>query len=125
MNNATGGAMKVKIHKKDYELLETVYYADEKHQTLAIPEGFRTDFASIGTLRFFAPIMYAALDNYGKKAAALHDYLYRESNQFTRKEADDIYFRALRREGVARWRAYIFYAGVRIFGHFSYKGNKP
>ncbi|WP_279627450.1 DUF1353 domain-containing protein [Pseudomonas mohnii] len=39
----------------------------------------------------------------------------------SRKEADAILYRALRAEGVARWRAWLFWAGVRIGGakHFT------
>lgn len=53
------------------------------------------------------------------RAAILHDHLY-EVGQFTRAQCDAVFYRALRGDGVARWRCLIFYLGVRIGGARSY-----
>ena len=37
-----------------------------------------------------------------------------------RKQADDVFYQPLRAEGVARWRAWLFWAGVRVGGASRY-----
>ena len=55
------------------------------------------------------------MTGYGNYAATVHDFLYSEG-QVSRKEADAILYWALRAEGIARWRTWLFWAGVRIGG---------
>jgi hypothetical protein len=103
---------------------------DAVYGPVTAPANFVTDFASIKTLRdigFF--IIFALLAGYGDKAATIHDYLYNgglpdSGATISREDADGIYFRALRKEGVARWRAFLFYSGVRLFGGARWKGKR-
>lgn len=132
-------------HRFKRRVLEDFIYTRNK---MVVPEGFVTDLASIQPLRFILPAMYALLSGYGDRAAVVHDYLYcRRGYIFvgsgniagnescgeyscspfvsvSRKRADQIFKQALRDEGVARWRAAIFYYGVRAFGWSAWRRNR-
>lgn len=118
------------VGKRQKLLLAPFSYLDAVYGTVTAPVNFLTDFASIKTLRdigFF--IIYALLAGYGDKSATIHDYLYGgglpdSGATISRADADGIYFRALRNEGVARWRAFLFYGGVRLFGGSRWKGKR-
>ena len=107
--------------RRTYKLLDDLVLADEDQRTIVVPAGFVTDFASIKVLHnAFLFVLFALVSGYGNYAATVHDWLY-EHGSLTRKEADAVLYRALRAEGVARWRAYLFWLGVRIGGakHFT------
>lgn len=59
--------------------------------------------------------LYATLAGYGDVAAALHDWCYRKAKELglTREQCDEIFWLALRATHHAKWRAGIFYWGVR------------
>jgi hypothetical protein len=104
-----------------HQLIAKLVYQDEEEGTLTVPEGFVTDFASIRKLNNLITMpLYALLAGYGNYASTVHDYLYR-NGKLTRARCDAVFYRALLAEGVAKWRAAIFYAGVRAFGASSYK----
>ncbi len=90
---------------------------------ITVPSGYITNFASLGSLHniFLFPL-YALMSGYGNYASTIHDYLYSEGS-YSRKECDDIFYVALRAEGVARWRAYLFWLGVRLGGKSHYIGK--
>jgi hypothetical protein len=109
------------IGKWAHTLLDDLVLADEEQRTIIVPAGFITDFASIQVLHnAFLFVLFALVAGYGNYAATVHDWLYL-GGQVSRKEADAVLYRALRAEGVARWRAWLFWAGVRIGGakHFT------
>lgn len=117
------------VDRRNRRLNSDLDYVDRTFGLITASAGFVTDLASIyDTLRYIAPLLYALLAGYGDQAATIHDWLYRgygilRKGQMyypTRKEADQIMYNALREEGVARWRAFIFYAGVRMFGASSF-----
>lgn len=103
-------------------LLSDLVYQDDELGRVTAPVGFVTDFASLqGFKNVVLFVVYALLVNYGNRAAVIHDFLYTKgSSPVTRKQADALFYRALRADGVARWRACIFWFGVRIGGakHF-------
>ena len=102
--------------RRTYKLLDDLVLADEEFGAIIVPQGFVTDFASIQVLHnAFLFVLFALVAGYGNYAATVHDWLY-FGGQVSRKEADAILYRALRAEGVARWRAWLFWAGVRIGG---------
>lgn len=101
--------------KRSWVLLADLVFNDENRGPLTARSGFQTDLASINALRYVLPLLYALLVGYGNAACTLHDYLY-QTGMYSRKECDQILYRALRGEGVAKWRAWLFYAGVRMFG---------
>lgn len=101
-----------------FRLLDDLVYGD-----LVVPKGFYTNYASIEILHnvFLYPL-YALFAGYGNYASTLHDWLY-STRQFSRKECDRIFYHALRSEGVARWRAALFWLGVRVGGRRAYTGG--
>lgn len=101
--------------RKSWTLLDDLVYGD-----VIVPKGFETNFASFSALHnvFLFPL-YALVSGYGNYAATVHDYLYTQA-ELTRKECDVILYEALRAEGVAKWRAWIFYVGVRLGGKSHY-----
>lgn len=135
------------IDDGDARLLSDFAYQDRKHGTLGVPAGFESDFASVkplrsiawvllvlslvvgwfwpklgallGSLGFGALALYASVVGYGNAAAVIHDRLYFTA-ALSRKEADKVFFNALRASGVARWRGWLMYVGVRIGGHWRY-----
>lgn len=93
----------------------------EKKRIIEVPKGFITDFASIpGFLRD----RFAVNDDH-RLAAVAHDYLYSQSGiikqlgrdiTYTRKEADQIFYKLMLTEGVGRFKAWLMYRAVRSFG---------
>lgn len=109
--------------RRTYTLLADLVLADDDERVITVPAGFTTDFASIKVLHnAFLFVLFALVSGYGNYAATVHDWLY-EHGSLTRKEADAVLYRALRAEGVARWRTWLFWAGVRIGGSRNYKAS--
>lgn len=120
------------VGKWSHTLLGELVFDDDDVGPIRVPEGFKTDFASIEALHnvFLFPI-YALVAGYGNYAATVHDWLY-AVGQHSRAQADTVLYRALRAEGVARWRAWLFWLGVRVGGakHYakasaSFKAGTP
>lgn len=118
------------LGRRLYEMLDDFTYHDEVYGPIVVKKGFRTNYASLESLRnvVLFPV-YALLADYGDQAATLHDWLYSgnpiirpdgTARYLTRDEADEVFYRALRDEGIARWRASIFYIGVRVGGKSSF-----
>lgn len=102
--------------RKTWRLLAPFSYLDPDHGLVKVPPTFETDFASVPRW----PLTFALLGQYGHAAAVLHDWLY-SSGQLSRDAADRVFLNALRSSGIARWRAYLMFAGVRIGGASRYK----
>lgn len=103
-------------HHKMFTLLSPLSIQDDIHGLITVPEGFTSDYATLVVFHnAILFVIYALLVGYGNRAAVIHDYLY-TNNILTRKESDDVFYRALRADGVAKWRAGIFWLGVRLFG---------
>jgi Protein of unknown function (DUF1353). len=117
------------VGKRQYLMLADFSYNDEVYGLITAPKDFVTNYASLDALRNIVLFpVYALLADYGDKSATIHDWLYSggtivvngERVKPTREQADEIFYRALRSEGIARWRAGMFYYGVRAFAasHF-------
>lgn len=114
----------------EYQLLADFSYLDAVLGKVTAKKTFKTNYASIDVLKkFMMFLFYALLVKYGDRAATIHDWLYsgygieHEDGTIyypTRKECDDLFRRALLAEGVARWRALVFYWGVRLGGESHY-----
>lgn len=130
-----------------WRLLSAFLYWDACCGEVVVPVDFETDFASVQPLRtmavallalsllvgwFLPPLgallgtvgfgvlaLYASVVGYGNAAAAIHDRLYFTA-ELSRKAADRVFFNALRSSGVARWRAWLMYTGVRLGGYWRY-----
>ncbi|CAB4149030.1 Campylobacter phage CGC-2007, Cje0229 [uncultured Caudovirales phage] len=87
------------------------------HITIIIPQDYQTDLASIP--RWLWPFV-APTNSSFIAPSILHDYLY-SCKGYTRREADDIFYRALIKNEVNMLRAYEMYLAVRIFGGKHYE----
>lgn len=89
---------------------------------IKIPRGFITDLASIPKPLW--PILAPQYSGF-VYPAILHDFFYRCPNNVTRKYADDVFYYALKAEGVSTYTALKMWAGVRTFGgaHFADQNN--
>jgi hypothetical protein len=94
---------------KGWKLLQPYIFVDEVEGPIEIPARFTTNGLPL-------------FDNACFPAAVVHKYLYSDSG-FARKAADKVFYRAQRASGVARWKAGLMYAGVRVFGRFYYQGT--
>jgi hypothetical protein len=112
------------IGKWNHKLLDDLMFENEELGVVTVPKGFETDFASIRCLHnVFLFVLYSLVAGYGNYSATVHDYLY-VSSDLSRKDCDDILYLALRAEGVAKWRAWLFYAGVRMGGAKAYAKHR-
>lgn len=108
------------VNRKNYTILEDLVLEDDEFGEITVPAGFVTDYASVSVLQhlIFAPIFVLVAD-YGDKSATVHDYLYTQT-KLSRKDCDQVLYRALLAEGLEKWRARLFWLGVRVGGgsHF-------
>lgn len=91
-------------------------------ETIVVPIGFVTDFASIPrTIQLLIP-------NYiGRRAAILHDYLYKTNGlngKYSRQRADQIFLEALNVLEVNFFTRSLMYSGVRIGGWLPWRKHK-
>jgi hypothetical protein len=86
--------------------------------TVEVPVGFMTDFASIPRP------LWAILPRWGKygNAAVIHDYCYWQQDR-SRREADEIFREAMGVLGVSACTRSLMYWSVRLFGYFAWRGN--
>ena len=92
---------------------ELVYHG--KIDKFVVPVDFVTDFASVPRP------LWGIFPPYGKhtKAAVVHDYLYVTGN-VSRKDADGIFSRMMRENGV-KWRRPFMWTAVRLFGWIGWR----
>lgn len=108
---------------RDCWRLEAAYAYDDGGHVITVPEGFAFDLSSVPRLFWWsiAPFELSIV------APLVHDFLYRyrgdppagavvPERTYTRKEADDLFKRIMKREGVAGWRWRVAYAAVRLLG---------
>ncbi len=106
---------------------------------IAVPVGFRTDFASIPKFLLVILPLWAKFN----KAPILHDFLYRTNGKWKhsvvnwvnnypyncdRKQADKIFLEAMliawRDKKIGKFVAYLEYYGVRLFGWMAWRPMK-
>ena len=113
-SNSSGDTLKLRRNM--------TYYIAGK--TIVIPKGFSCDGMSVPRCLWslVSPMIHPATI----AAAILHDWLYRKtSHSFTRKQADQFFYLLMRKCKFSRWRAWLAYLGVRLFGGGSWaKGKK-
>lgn len=96
-----------------FELVVPLIYESEAlGETIIVPAGFKTDFASVPRL----PVVWLLFGDTARKAAALHDFLYTKPHNTTREQADQVLREAAQLCGVGIFRATCLYLGVRIGG---------
>ena len=89
-------------------------------ETIRVPAGFITDFASVPRLFW---ICFPKWGKYGN-AAVIHDYLYWEQEKYNKKRADEIFYEGMIVLEVKKCTAKILYAAVKYFGCCAWKKNK-
>ena len=102
---------------REWKLAMPLIYRDIVHGDITAYPGAITDGASIP--RPLWPIVAPPLaDTRVAKAAAIHDQLYKSlgAGLLTRKQSDEVFYRALRDEGTGRIKAATYYIGVRVGG---------
>ncbi len=101
-------------------ILPFIYHVGSEHsrKVIKVPKNFVTDFAST------PPAIWWLIPPWGRygKAAVLHDYLYK-THKCSRKQADDIFLEAMEVLGVEKWRRFLMYRAVRIFGFLAWHKN--
>lgn len=99
-----------------WKLAMPLTYCDELHGEITVYPGAITDGASIP--RPLWPIVGSPLrDPRVAKAAAIHDQLYKALGAgLMRKQCDEVFYRALRDEGVSWIKARTYFVGVRSGG---------
>ena len=103
---------------KNWMTLHEIRYATDEGNVIYTPAGFITDFASVPV--FFRRLFQPATGQH-RRAAVVHDALYRDETQpYTRKEADLIFLEIMKADGVPAWKAAILYRGVRLGGGSSF-----
>jgi hypothetical protein len=103
---------------REWKLTQAFHYLHDDGRSFVVPAGFETDFASVP--RFFWRLFPPA-GRYGK-AAVLHDFLYR-TGAVTRRDADHIFFDAMRSLGVRFPTRWLMWLAVRMFGWFAYQAR--
>jgi len=100
--------------------LPLVYDSAVAQCTFTVQAGFQTDLASVPRL----PVIYWLTGGTSSKAAVVHDYLY-TTGQVSRSVADAVMREASAVIGVAAWRRWLMWAGVRLGGGSRYNAASP
>jgi len=87
--------------------------------TITVPQGFKTDFASIP--RFAWSIVGHPCGEY-KDSAVVHDFLYGDK-RYPRTVNDQIFNLGNTVLKIAQWKRFILYRAVNIGGWYGYKNN--
>lgn len=97
-----------------WQLTRALLYRDSLRRLVEVPQGYRTDLASVPRLawrivpRDFGP---------ARRPAVVHDYIYtHQTHRFSKAQADRMFYEALLEEGVSKPLAWLMYAAVRIGG---------
>jgi hypothetical protein len=93
-----------------------IFHSEVVGQKIEVPAGFETDFASVPRV----PVIYVLYADRNRKAATLHDYLYR-NRVFDRSTCDALFREAMIADGESLAVSWAMWAGVRIGGIFAYK----
>lgn len=88
------------------------------NRLVIVPIGFRTDFASVPRL----PLAFLLFGGVADEAAVVHDFLY-STGACSRKLADEVFAEASKACGVAAWRRWPMWLGVRLFGGSRYTAS--
>lgn len=98
-----------------------VYESAALKVRITVPQGFRTDFASVPRLPF---VYWLYGGDFCDEAATVHDWAY-STGAIGRKQADAVFREAMLAEGVSPFRAWPMWLGVRCFGASHYKATAP
>ena len=105
--------------KNCWQTVESLVWNDETNEIIA-PAGFIYDGASVP--RIFTNIFPKSGSRYDR-AACLHDFLY-ATRMFNRKKCDEIFLEAMKFDKMTKWKAWVIYKSVRLFGNKAYSAHK-
>ncbi len=111
------------IPSKDYWFRTCRFMSVEiDKNNIIIPDNFKTDLASIPKplWSFYSPLKTETI-----APSILHDFMYNCPNDYSRYEADRIFYYALRDHDLDFIHAILYYAGVRMFGSSVYNPTGP
>jgi len=112
--------LKLKLGTSDG--LEWYVLEDTKIDKYIVPEGFKTDGASIP--RFLWSITGCPIKAKYVMAAILHDYLYSREANVPFDHANKAFYRNMRRAGVNKFKAKLMFLAVKYFGKSHYHKGK-
>lgn len=92
---------------------------EESGETIDVPKGFVTDFASVPRLAWWIVPRWGKYGN----AAVIHDWLY-WSRERARGEADRIFLEAMGVMDVGKIMKFVIYKAVRWFGWYAWLRNR-
>jgi hypothetical protein len=101
----------------EWRLLSPLVYRSDIAGQIEVPQGYVTDFASVPRL----PMVYLLAGDTAHEAAVIHDWLY-ALGTVARSVADDVFREAAAASGVAWWRRWMLWLGVRVGGSAAYMG---
>lgn len=112
------------LGNRNFKLLQPLTYVDNKGNLYTVPDGLKTDFASVWKI----PIVSTLLSGKCNKEATLHDYFYK-TGCISRKQADLIFRESIisnednwsRRKRI--FISFAMYYSVRLFGKHAYQGK--
>ena len=82
-------------------------------KTFTIPAGYLSNGFSCP--RFLWGILSPAIDPNSLVASIIHDWIF-DTHVLTRAQADSYFRKRLIEDGFPRWKAWLSYLGVRVFG---------
>lgn len=110
------------VDEKNWRLTSPLrYYSAILKRDVLVPEGFITDFASVPRL----PFIYWFAGDTARKAAVIHDWLYRSNTEpVERAVADAVFAEAIEALGYWKARQWFMWAGVRVGGYWSFESRR-
>lgn len=87
-------------------------------KTYTIPEGYESSGYSCP--KFLWGLLSPAIDPNSLVASIIHDWIF-DTHVLTRAQADKYFRGKLIENGFPRWKAWLSYLGVRVFGGSHYK----
>lgn len=118
MSSFTTPATLIMLDNYRWQLAEPFdYYTDvlPVRTLIRVPVGTITDLATVPR------VLWAVFPPHGRyaKAAIVHDYLYDQA-LYSKAVADAVFNEAMGVLGVPKWRRWLVYQAVRIFGRGNY-----
>lgn len=107
-----------KLNDREWQVLYDLFYAADDGRVWCVPAGFVTDDYSVPRFAWWLIPPSGIAD----ESAVLHDWLYR-SKVLPRSEADALFLEAMLSQKIAPLRARLIWLGVRLGGHFAWRGR--
>lgn len=118
-NNPTRAASRAYYDQKAFVLVQDMVFNLRGGESLTVPSGFVTDYASIPQMLWS---IYSPHDVYSR-AAVVHDYLY-WTQQCSKEQADKLFLIAMKESSVNFLARNFVYGGVSAMGRSSWCENK-